>query len=89
MWENLLEMATESGIWAVMFIVLFYKQMKESKTREQSYQSTIDKLADKLKLIADIKIDIQEIKDFLSIKRRFLYNKIKYKQENNKGNTTS
>lgn len=68
MWENLLEMATESGIWAVMFIVLFYKQMKESKTREQSYQSTIDKLADKLKLIADIKIDIQEIKDFLSIK---------------------
>lgn len=68
MWENLLEMATESGIWAVMFIVLFYKQIKESKTREQSYQSTIDKLADKLKLIADIKIDIQEIKDFLSIK---------------------
>lgn len=68
MWENIVEMATESGIWATMFIVLFYKQIKESKTREESYQSTIDKLADKLQMIAEIKTDIQEIKDVLSNK---------------------
>lgn len=65
MWEKLLEMATESGIWAVMFIVLFYKQMKESKTREEKYQNTIDALADKLKLVVDIKNDIEEIKNAL------------------------
>ena len=65
MWEKLLEMATESGIWAVMFIVLFYKQMKESKTREEKYQTTIDALADKLKLVVDIKNDIEEIKNAL------------------------
>ena len=68
MWESIVEMATESGIWATMFIVLFYKQIKESKTREESYQSTIDKLADKLQMIAEIKTDIQEIKDVLSNK---------------------
>jgi hypothetical protein len=67
MWDTLLNMATESGIWAVMFIILFYKQIKESKTREDNYQSTINTLADKLKMIADIKTDIEEIKDALSI----------------------
>ena len=47
MWETIIKMATESGIWAVMFVILFYKQIKESKTREEKYQATIDTLADK------------------------------------------
>lgn len=63
MWENILEMATQSGIWAVLFVVLFYKQMKESKAREDKYQSTIDALADKLKMIAEIRSDITDIKN--------------------------
>lgn len=66
MWETIIKMATESGIWAVMFVVLFYKQMKESKTREEKYQATIDTLADKLKLITDIKTDIEEIKNAIT-----------------------
>lgn len=66
MWETIIKMATESGIWAVMFVVLFYKQIKESKTREEKYQATIDTLADKLKLITDIKTDIEEIKNAIT-----------------------
>ena len=66
MWETIIKMATESGIWAVMFVVLFYKQIKESKTREEKYQATIDRLADKLKLITDIKTDIEEIKNAIT-----------------------
>ena len=65
MWEEIIRIATESGIWAVLFVVLFYKQMKESKTREEKYQSTIDNLADKLKMVADIKADVTEIKNAL------------------------
>lgn len=65
MWENIIQTAAESGIWAVLFVVLFYKQIKESKTREEKYQSTIEALADKLKMIADIKEDIAEIKEAL------------------------
>ena len=65
MWENVLQMAMESGIWAVLFVVLFYKQIKESKTREEKYQTTIEALADKLKMIADIKDDIAAIKESL------------------------
>ena len=59
MWETIIKMATESGIWAVMFVVLFYKQIKESKTREEKYQATIDTLA-------DIKTDIEEIKNAIT-----------------------
>ena len=63
MWEKILQMAAESGVWAVMFVVLFYKQMKESKQREDKYQSTIDALAEKLKAIAEIRNDIADIKN--------------------------
>lgn len=67
MWENLLNMATQSGIWAVLFVVLFYKQIKESKEREDKYQSTIDALADKLKMIAEIRSGIADIKNALHV----------------------
>ena len=63
MWESILEMATQSGIWAVLFVVLFYKQIKESKEREDKYQSTIDALADKLKMLAEIRSDITDTKN--------------------------
>lgn len=59
-------MATESGIWAILFVCLFFIQIKDSKTREGKYQTTIDALAEKLKLISDIKLSIEEIKDKLT-----------------------
>lgn len=63
MWEKIIATAAESGIWAVLFVVLFFIQIKDSKTREGNYQSTIDALAEKLKMIADIKNDIEDIKN--------------------------
>lgn len=66
MWENIFKMATESGIWAILFVCLFFIQIKDSKTREGKYQTTIDALAEKLKLISDIKLSIEEIKDKLT-----------------------
>ena len=66
MWDNVLQMAAESGIWAALFVCLFFKQLKESKTREEKYQQTIDSLAEKLKMIAEIKTDVEEIKTALT-----------------------
>lgn len=65
MWETILEAAKGAGVWAVLFVCLFFIQIKDSKTREGKYQSTIDALADKLKMIADIKTDIEDIKEQL------------------------
>ena len=66
MWENILQMATEYGIWAVLFVLLFFKQLKESKVREEKYQATIESLADKLKMVAEIKTYVEEIRSALS-----------------------
>ena len=66
MWENILQMATEYGIWAVLFVSLFFKQLKESKVREEKYQATIESLADKLKMVAEIKTYVEEIRSALS-----------------------
>jgi len=68
MWDNILQMAAESGLWALMFVTLFFVQIKDSKAREEKYQKTIDSLADKLKMVAEIKDSIDEIKDILEKK---------------------
>ena len=68
MWESIFEAATQYGIWAVLFVSLFCIQIKDSKAREEKYQNTIDALAEKLKLITDIKSDIEEINNKLDAK---------------------
>ena len=68
MWQQIFEGAAQYGIWAVLFVSLFFIQIKDSKERETKYQSTIDALAEKLKLITDIKSDIEEIKNKLDAK---------------------
>lgn len=61
MWEQIYQLAANSGIWALLFVTLFFIQLKESKTREDKYQSTIDSLAEKLGIVGDIKDDVKAI----------------------------
>ncbi len=60
--EGILEMAAQTGIWAVLFVVLFFYQIKDSKTREDKYQETIAKLATSLEIVAEIDHKVSEIK---------------------------
>lgn len=69
MWEKIFEMATNSGIWAVLFVSLFFIQLKDSKTREEKYQQTVESLADKLKVVLEIKEDIEGIKNLFEDKK--------------------
>ena len=61
MWETIVQYASESGIWAILVVALFSVQIRENKAREAKYQATIETLADKLKLIAEIKESVDEI----------------------------
>lgn len=61
--EAIWEMATQTGIWAVLFVFLFFIQIKDSKTREGKYQETIAKLAASLEIVADIEEKITAIKN--------------------------
>ena len=42
---QLLELTVQQGIWAVLYIYLFFRMLKENKEREEKYQTMIDRLS--------------------------------------------
>jgi hypothetical protein len=62
MWEQIIQTASNSGIWALLFVTLFFIQLKDSKTREEKYQATIESLAEKLSVVLEIQEDVKELK---------------------------
>lgn len=46
---KLLELAVGQGIWAVLYIYLFFRMLNENKEREERYQSTINLLSENIK----------------------------------------
>lgn len=42
---SLLEAALQQGIWAVLYIYLFFRMLKENASREERYQNMIDRLS--------------------------------------------
>ncbi len=42
---KVLELAVGQGIWAVLYIYLFFRMLKENKEREERYQTTINQLS--------------------------------------------
>ena len=62
MWEKIFNLAISNGIWAVLFLVLLFFQLKDSKKREEKYQKTIETLGASLKVVTEIKEDVEDIK---------------------------
>lgn len=42
---SLLEVALQQGIWAALYIYLFFRMLKENASREERYQNMIDRLS--------------------------------------------
>ncbi len=61
--DELLKVALSQGLGYGMFVVLFIYVLKTTGERENKYQNTIDKLADKFEMIADVKKDVEDIKN--------------------------
>lgn len=66
---EILKMVISQGIFAVLFVWLFFDTRKESKAREEKLQSIINKnqeviseLAEKFNVVEDIQEDVSEIK---------------------------
>lgn len=43
--QVLIETALEQGIWAALYIYLFFRMLKENAAREEKYQAMIDHLS--------------------------------------------
>lgn len=57
--QTVIEAALEQGIWAALYIYLFFRMLKENAAREEKYQAMIDHLS------ADIAEGIEDIQDRL------------------------
>ena len=55
----------------MLFVFLFFYQLKDSARREKEYQKTIGELTEHLKVIEDVKEEVSELKDYLSKEEDF------------------
>ncbi len=42
--QTIIEVALQQGLWAALYIYLFFRMLKESAAREEKYQAMIDSL---------------------------------------------
>ena len=60
---SILQVALQQGIWAALYIYLFFRMLKENAERETKYQSMIDTLSGSILKGID---DIQDRLDLMS-----------------------
>ena len=60
---SILQVALQQGIWAALYIYLFFRMLKENAERETKYQSMIDTLSGSILKGID---DIQDRLDIMS-----------------------
>ncbi len=63
MWEQIVNLAIQNGLFAVLFLGLLIFQLKDSSKREKKYQQTIESLNRHLDIVEDIEKSVEEIKN--------------------------
>ena len=69
-WEQIISMVISNGIFATLFVGLFFYQLKDSRRREEKYQKTIDDLTVHLDIIEDVKEDVEELKTIITTNQK-------------------
>lgn len=70
LWQEIVSVIVSNGIFAVLFVLLFVYQLKDSKKREEKYQRTIDELSAHIGVVEKIKEDVEYLKEIVTPKRR-------------------
>lgn len=67
--QSIIEVALQQGIWAALYIYLFFRMLKQNEERETQYQSMINKLSDSLQNgIEKIQIKLDDLEEKISDK---------------------
>ncbi|MBQ8844908.1 MAG: hypothetical protein IJ008_02700 [Clostridia bacterium] len=61
-WNDIIRIIISDGIFAALFIWLFFFQIKDSSLREVKYQKTIEDLTKHLETIEEVKGEIVVLK---------------------------
>lgn len=67
-WTEFIKNIVSYGVFAMLFVFLFFYQLKDSEKREESYRQTIESLAESLAVLNDVKLQVEELVDI--VKRR-------------------
>lgn len=66
-WNVVLNVVSESGIWAMLFVTLLIILINSNNKREEKYQEIIRALANALKKVEEVKEDVEDIKFSMGI----------------------
>ena len=64
-WSELLKSIISYGVFAMLFVFLFFYQLKDSAKREESYREPIEALADSLQVISDVKTQVERLVELM------------------------
>ena len=64
-WKEIISIVVSNGVFAVLFVWLFWYQLKDSAKRETKYQQTIEQQTKHLEAMEDVKQDIRDNKEYL------------------------
>lgn len=64
-WSELVKNVISYGVFAMLFVFLFFYQLKDSAKREESYRETIEALADSLQVISDVKVQVERLVELM------------------------
>lgn len=65
-WTELVKIIVSNGIFAMLFVFLFFYQLKDSAKREESYRQTIESLTDHLDVLEQVRDEIRELKSLVT-----------------------
>ena len=65
-WTELVKIIVSNGIFAMLFVFLFFYQLKDSAKREESYRQTIESLTDHLDVLEQVRNEIRELKSLVT-----------------------
>ena len=67
-WSELIKVVVSNGIFAMLFVFLFFYQLKDSAAREEEYQETIKDLTKHLEVIEEVKEQVCELRQIVEEK---------------------
>lgn len=65
-WNELIKVVVSYGVFAVLFLFLFFYQLKDSAKREEAYRQTIESLTNHLQAIEEVREEVEELKTIIS-----------------------
>lgn len=64
-WSEFVKSIVSYGVFAMLFVFLFFYQLKDSAKREESYRETIEILAESLRALGEVKEQVERLVELM------------------------